>query len=192
MRDPFLLSTTFTTGFRRSSRYRKAVLPRSDRRPCDRDNSAAVLGLIDDARAEIAEIPIGVVEAFRHSDVLRSGTLILCHGLTRAREQWTRAFTSGKEDFLHAMLLITFHGGPKPGINNVFAYDAANSSLRSPTALTGPSTMQLAELRSMVIAPNGQLYVANGDKSTSNILCFAQPASGSSFNYLLTVIGPTD
>src|ERR1022692_463543 len=42
----------------------------------------------------------------------------------------------------------------------------------------------------MVLA-NGNLYVANGAKSISTILCYAVPASGSAFSFVSTVIGPT-
>lgn len=89
------------------------------------------------------------------------------------------------------MLLVTFHGGPNPGINNVFAYDTSDGKLINSVALSVPKSVPLSELRTMALA-NGQLYVANGAKATSNVLCFALPAPGSSsFQYVSTVIGPT-
>src|SRR5450432_2923737 len=88
------------------------------------------------------------------------------------------------------MLLITFHGGTTPGsINNVFAYDTSTGALLTATALAVPTGSSLSELRSMVLA-NGNLYVANGAKSISTVLCYAVPASGSSFQFISTVIGP--
>src|SRR5262245_54510278 len=88
------------------------------------------------------------------------------------------------------MLLVTFHGGDSPGINNVFAYDTTTGLLLNAAALSVPSKVALSELRSMESA-NGQLYVANGAKATSTVLCFGLPAAGlSSFSYISTVIGP--
>ncbi len=72
-------------------------------------------------------------------------------------------------------------------INNIFAYDTTNKSLLTQTALSQAGTVQLSELRSMVLA-NGYLYVANGGKSISDVLCYLPPITGSSFTYLSTVI----
>ncbi|HEV3198564.1 MAG TPA: hypothetical protein VGZ73_11665 [Bryobacteraceae bacterium] len=87
------------------------------------------------------------------------------------------------------MLLVTFHGGASAGINNVFAYDTTTGALLNATALAVPNG-GLSELRSMVLA-NGNLYVANGAKSISTVLCYQVPSSGSAFTLLSTVIGPT-
>jgi hypothetical protein len=86
------------------------------------------------------------------------------------------------------MLLVTFHGGSH-GINNIVAYGADGTVLTS-AALSVPDTVVLLELRGMVLA-NGHLYVANGAESTSTVLCFDVPSSGSSFTYASTVIGAT-
>src|SRR5215813_2488196 len=72
------------------------------------------------------------------------------------------------------MLLVTFHGG-SGGITNVFAY-ADNGQLNTGTALL-KATLTDAELRGLVHA-NSFLYVVNGAKKTSNILCFNPPAAG--------------
>ena len=88
------------------------------------------------------------------------------------------------------MLLVTFHGGPSPGIDNVFAYSTPTCSQLTQTALATAKGITLSELRAMVLA-DGQLYVANGAESQSQILCYTPPASGSTFTYKSTVIGPT-
>lgn len=88
------------------------------------------------------------------------------------------------------MLLVTFHGGASPGINNIYAYDTTNGSPPNAAALAVAKGITLSELRAMVLA-NGYLYVANGAKSASQVLCYAPPASGSSFAFVSTVIGPT-
>lgn len=88
------------------------------------------------------------------------------------------------------MLLVTFHGGASPGINNVVAFDTTSGSLLTAAALAVPSGVTLSELRAMVLA-NGYLYVANGAKSASNVLCYALPASGNTFTYVSTVVGDT-
>jgi hypothetical protein len=74
------------------------------------------------------------------------------------------------------MLLVTFHG-TSTGIPNVYAYSTTTGQLNTPTALTG-ITLKNPELRGLVYA-NSYLYVVNGEKSVSNILCFQPPAPGS-------------
>lgn len=78
------------------------------------------------------------------------------------------------------MLLVTFHGGkptqdvPSP-VNNVYAYDETVSKGPPPqylNVLSVPADVKLSELRDLAFA-NGFLYVANGAKTTSNVLCFA-------------------
>jgi len=88
------------------------------------------------------------------------------------------------------MLLITFHGGSSPGINNIYAYDTVTKCCLNQSALSQPTSGPLSELRAMVVA-NGYLYVANGAKATSNVLCYQAQSSGNSFTYISTVIGPT-
>lgn len=84
------------------------------------------------------------------------------------------------------MLFVTFHGGkptkdiPRP-VNNVYAYDVTasrGSPPAYPDVLRVPASVELLELRDLSFA-NGFLYVANGAKATSNILCFTKAASSS-------------
>jgi hypothetical protein len=89
------------------------------------------------------------------------------------------------------MLLVTFHGGSS-GVTNVYAYDTSDGTLNTPTALQKAS-LSKAELRGMVYA-NSYLYVVNGGKSASDILCFQPPASGSktwNFDYVDEFVGPS-
>jgi hypothetical protein len=83
------------------------------------------------------------------------------------------------------MLLVTFHGA----INNVYVYETPSGSLVTDKALQVPHDVTLSELRTMVVAGNF-LYVANGAKAASTVLCYQVPTSGSSFSYVSTVIGP--
>ena len=90
------------------------------------------------------------------------------------------------------MLLVTFHGGPSPGINNVFCYNTTTKALITDLALTGIDSGQLSELRALVFA-NGLLYVASGGKSISKVLTFQlqgtqQPVQ---FAFVADFIGPT-
>jgi hypothetical protein len=84
------------------------------------------------------------------------------------------------------MLLVTFHGGAKPGINNVYCYDTTNNTLLTDNALRNIDASQLSELRALVYA-NGCLYVANGAKSISNILTFQHLSSEKAdhFSYVI-------
>lgn len=74
------------------------------------------------------------------------------------------------------MLLVTFHGGASPGINNVYAYDTDSNTLLSDAALRNIDASKLSELRALV-SYNGYLYVANGAKSISNVLTFEHQAT---------------
>ena len=76
------------------------------------------------------------------------------------------------------MLLVTFHGG-SGGIANAYAYNTATNALISDTALANSPLDGDAELRAMVLA-NTYLYVVNGKKKESDVLCFSLPPSGSS------------
>ncbi len=94
------------------------------------------------------------------------------------------------------MLLVTFHGGSGSGsINNVFAYDTTKPgslTLLSSGALRQTGDVQLSELRGMVTA-GGYLYVANGAKATSNVLCFQHQPSEKPYHFakVSTVIAET-
>jgi len=77
------------------------------------------------------------------------------------------------------MLLVTFHGG-SGGIANVFAYDTSSGVLETQTALEQAPPSD-AELRGMIYA-NSYLYVVNGGKSGSNILCY-KPSGASSYTF---------
>jgi hypothetical protein len=89
------------------------------------------------------------------------------------------------------MLLVTFHGG-KGGETNVYAYDTPSGDLNVHHALQN-APLTDAELRGMVYA-NSFLYVVNGSKHASNIMCFEPPAPGAKkyhFNYKDQFVGPT-
>jgi hypothetical protein len=91
------------------------------------------------------------------------------------------------------MLLVTFHGGGSPGINNIYGYGAPTGPNPQTAALVVPNT-GLSELRAMVMA-NGLLYVANGAKSQSTVLAYSvpstPPSSGPWFTNPSVLIGPT-
>jgi len=79
------------------------------------------------------------------------------------------------------MLLVTFHGGkvtiknPSP-VNNVWAYDEANPSSPATQNILSAGSQTLEELRALTLA-NGFLYVVNGSKDNSNVLCFTPGTS---------------
>ncbi len=87
------------------------------------------------------------------------------------------------------MLLISFHGGDT-GINNLQCYDTTINALLSDNALAIPTTGSLAELRAIIVA-NGQLYVASGAKSTSQVLCYSLPNANGECAFISEIIGPT-
>jgi hypothetical protein len=75
------------------------------------------------------------------------------------------------------MLFVTFH----ETVATIYGYDEHN--LKSPAiqnVLTPSTSVNLSELRGMLLA-NGLLYVVNGGKSTSNIVCYAP--SGTAYQY---------
>jgi hypothetical protein len=86
------------------------------------------------------------------------------------------------------MLFVTFHGGkptkdiPCP-VNNVYAYDETVSQGPPPylNVLCVPANVDISELRDLCFA-NGFLYVANGAKTTSNVLCFAKAPTSALLN----------
>jgi hypothetical protein len=90
------------------------------------------------------------------------------------------------------MLLVTFHGGAKPGINNVYCYDTVTNTLLTDQALTNIDSSKLSELRGLVYS-NGYLYVTNGAKSISNLLTFQHQSSEAAgqFNYVVDFVDPT-
>ncbi len=87
------------------------------------------------------------------------------------------------------MLFVTFHGGSsKDSINQVYAYSTGSGPQKDPSSKSVLNMLyldQLSELRGMVLA-NGCLYVANGSKKTSNILCFQ--GSGSTYDLVSTFV----
>lgn len=91
------------------------------------------------------------------------------------------------------MLLVSFHGDAS-GIGNVYAYDTSSSptKLNSKKALQGV-TLTDPELRGLVYA-NSLLYVVNGAKGASNILCFSPPGKSDQkyhFGYVGEFLGPS-
>ena len=80
------------------------------------------------------------------------------------------------------MLLVTFHGGPKPGINNVYCYNTSSKALLSDQFLYGINSDKLSELRALIYR-NGYLYLANGGKSTSNVLTFQHQSSAQPYQF---------
>jgi hypothetical protein len=88
------------------------------------------------------------------------------------------------------MLLVTFHGG-KSGINNIYAFSTKDGRLKTKAALSAPN-VKLRELRAMAIW-NGNLFVVNGSRDTSNVLVFkGPPKKGKTFHCLGTMIGRGD
>jgi hypothetical protein len=90
------------------------------------------------------------------------------------------------------MLLVTFHGGSAPGINNIQCYDTGTKALLSAQCLRKIDSSKLSELRGMVYE-NGYLYVANGAKNISNVVTFQQRSSGKFYHvdYVADFIDPT-
>ncbi|MFC5860752.1 hypothetical protein ACFPT7_00440 [Acidicapsa dinghuensis] len=91
------------------------------------------------------------------------------------------------------MLLVSFHGGAG-GIGNVYAYDTSSAppTLNSKKALQGV-TLTNPELRGLVSA-NSMLYVVNGAKGASNIVCFTLPGKTDQkyhFGYVGEFLGPS-
>jgi hypothetical protein len=85
------------------------------------------------------------------------------------------------------MLFVTFH----KSVSNVYAYDDNGNLLnpKTPNVLNSPDN-KLDELRGIYFL-NNYLYVINGGKDVSNILCFQ--GSGTSFTYVSTFISnPSD
>ena len=75
------------------------------------------------------------------------------------------------------MLFVTFH----ETIPTIYGYDEQNPTNPPVQNVLAPSsTVLLSELRGMMLA-NGFLYVVNGGKGTSNMLCFAP--SGTPYQY---------
>ncbi|HEY6391624.1 MAG TPA: hypothetical protein VIX89_10125 [Bryobacteraceae bacterium] len=87
------------------------------------------------------------------------------------------------------MLFVTFHGGSSTdSINNIYAYITGSGPQKTASSTSVLNLLypdQLSELRAMVLA-NGCLYVANGSKHTSNILCFH--GSGTIYDLVSTLV----
>jgi hypothetical protein len=77
------------------------------------------------------------------------------------------------------MLFVTFH----ETIPTIYGYDEQNpTSPANQNVLTPDAAVQLSELRGMLLA-NGFLYVVNGGKSTSNIVCYALSSTPYEYTY---------
>ena len=77
------------------------------------------------------------------------------------------------------MLFVTFH----EAIATIYGYDEQNPKNPAIQNVLTPSTsVQLSELRGMLLA-NGFLYVVNGGKSTSNIVCYAPSSKPYQYTY---------
>jgi hypothetical protein len=84
------------------------------------------------------------------------------------------------------MLFVTFH----ETIDTIYGYDEKNlTSPANQNVLTPSNSVQLSELRGMLLA-NGFLYVVNGGKSTSCILCYAPSSTPYQYTYQ-SVFTPT-
>ncbi len=66
---------------------------------------------------------------------------------------------------------------PDP-INNVWAYDEEHPSNPPLKNILNPQKETLSELRGLTLA-NGYLYVVNGSKDQSDVLCFSSDLQGS-------------
>jgi hypothetical protein len=75
------------------------------------------------------------------------------------------------------MLLVTFH----QKIGNIYGYDETNPGGKPIKNLLEISGPQLSELRGMLLA-NGFLYVVNGGKTVSNVLC-CSPDPNNKYHY---------
>lgn len=89
------------------------------------------------------------------------------------------------------MLLVTFHGGTA-GINNVYCYDTVSAKRLTDAALRHIDASRLSELRALVYC-NGYLYVANSDKSISNVLTFQHESQEKAYHfaYIADFVDPT-
>ncbi|QLH48792.1 MAG: hypothetical protein HWD57_02575 [Candidatus Accumulibacter cognatus] len=75
------------------------------------------------------------------------------------------------------MFYITFHGGRVgTAINNVHVYDLIDGHpvcLTTAALQTPPGSPVLSELRDLVFGPSGHLFVINGYKDASQVLCYS-------------------
>ena len=75
------------------------------------------------------------------------------------------------------MFYITFHGGRVgTAINNVHVYDLIDGQpvcLTTAALQTPPGSPVLSELRDLVFGPSGDLFVINGYKDASQVLCYS-------------------
>ena len=88
------------------------------------------------------------------------------------------------------MLLVTFHGG-STGVTNVYAFDTGTGQLFTDQALQGRRS-RVPSCAGWCYA-NALLYVVNGAKKTSTILCFQPQGTGQppyTFDFLGNFLGP--
>jgi hypothetical protein len=81
------------------------------------------------------------------------------------------------------VLLVSFHGGPGDQ-NNVAAYTDQGSTTSA--GILTPSPPSDAELRGLAVAPDGNLWVANGSKHGSTITAYSW--TGSTYVFVATVL----
>jgi len=84
------------------------------------------------------------------------------------------------------VLLVSFHGGKPPGVENNLAAYADDRSTIGTAMLSAPPPPAGAELRGLAIAPDGNLWVANGSKDTSTISAYSW--NGTVYDYVTTVV----
>jgi hypothetical protein len=85
------------------------------------------------------------------------------------------------------VLLVSFHGGKPPGVENNLAAYADDGSTIGTAMLSSPPPAG-AELRGLAIAPDGKLWVANGSKDTSTISAYSWNGTVSVYDYVTTVL----
>lgn len=86
------------------------------------------------------------------------------------------------------MLLVSFHGSG-PAHQNLFAYETPSGKNINKAVLEVPSGVTLSELRAIVPC-GGQLFIANGAKAESQVLCYGAPDSNGHCAFVSAVVGP--
>ncbi len=86
------------------------------------------------------------------------------------------------------MLLVSFHGSD-PAHQNLFAYETPSGENINKSVLEVPAGLTLSELRAITPC-GGQLFIANGAKSESQVLCYGMPGSTGACPFVSVVIGP--
>jgi DNA-binding beta-propeller fold protein YncE len=82
------------------------------------------------------------------------------------------------------VLLVSFHGGKPPGVGNLAAYADDQSTIG--TAMLCPPPPSGAELRGLELAPDGNLWVANGSKHQSTVAAYSW--NGKVYEYVTSVV----